>query len=1143
MDKNAIKKYAVWARTELITRVSQRAEKYDITAEADANASSVNGVLLSDAEKKQRKALIEQVKQKGFDQVMEEVAYTWFNRFIALRFMEVNGYLPSHVRVFTDDNNNFKPQILTEAIHLELDGLDMDKVYEMKNANENDELYKYLIITQCNELSKVLPGMFQKISDYTELLFPDNILREGSVVEQMISQIAEKDWDVTDGGQIEILGWLYQFYISEKHEAVVDPLHGKVVNKDEIPAATALFTTDWVVRYIIDNSVGRYWIERNPDSNLKNELEFFVTPMDEIIPSVDKTIAPEDLTVLDPSMGSAHFGVYAFDVLMKIYLEYGVSERDAAASIVEKNLFGLDIDDRSAQIAYFAIMMKARQYDRRFFTRGIQPNFYSIQESNNIDMNAVEYFVDGKEELRKGIDSIIHDFEDAKEYGSIIQVKPVNFDALFNRFSEIEEDINISKDVALNQLKPLVNIAKVMSDKYAVVATNPPYLNKYDPKLKKYVNDIYKDFSGDLFSIFIYRNFGFCNEGGYSGFMTPFVWMFIKQYESLREYIIRNKSISTLIQFEYSAFEEATVPICSFVLKNSNALESGYYFKLSDFTGGMEIQKEKTLQALANKKCGYYYETSKNDFLIIPGLPIAYWVNDGVKKSFSNMKLGEIAEPRMGLTTGNNDKYLRFWHEVNVNDIGFQEDRKSAQESKKRWFPYDKGGSYRRWYGNQEYIVDWYNDGFELQHTLHPDGKRIWAHNFNLEYNFKKHITWNDITSGDISFRSFDKGFLFDSSAAVAFVSDDIYDYLMGYLNTNYIKYISKILNPTIHFKLGDFANIPFCIFEKEAIASIAKRCIKISKEDWDSFETSWNYKRNPLINGDKISEAYYLWEKRCNDRRIDLKKHEEEINAIVNTNMGLDSEISSKVDENSIALYIPNVRKDIAYFISYAVGCMFGRYSLDVEGLVYAGGLWDSSNYISFQPDKDAIIPICDDEYFGDDITALFIRFVETVYGKETLEENLTFIANALEGNGSARDVIRNYFQNDFYGDHLRIYQKRPIYWLFDSGKKNGFKCLMYMHRYQPDTLARIRTDYVHEQQARYRTAIEETENRLLSAEGSDKVKLSKKLKHLKEQDEEIHTYEEKIHHLADQMIPIDLDDGVKVNYAKFEDVLAKIK
>ena len=1148
MDKNAIKKYAVWARNELIERVSQKADQYEVSADADPNADSAHGVLLTADEKKQRAALIKQVKEKGQDQVMEEVAYTWFNRFSALRFMEVNNYLPSRIRVFTDENRKFKPEILAEAIHLDLDGLDMEKVYALKDANDDDALFKYLIITQCNALSGVLPGMFQKIADYTELLFPDNLLREGSVIERMISDIPEKDWNVEKGGQIEIIGWLYQYYISEKHDKVVDPLHGKVVAKNEIPAATQLFTTDWVVRYIIDNSVGRYWIERNPNSNLKNELEYFVVPKDGVIPTVNEKITPEKLTVFDPCMGSAHFGVYAFDVLMKIYTEYGYTEREAVASIVQNNLFGLDIDERAVQLASFAIMMKAMQYDKRFLKRDVQPHFYEIKESNHVNSFTIDYFTNGNDKLKKDIQSIIEETWDAKEYGSIIQIKPIDFGALFARFEEIEGDVNLYKDMALDTLLPLVREAKILSDKYAVVATNPPYLNKFDAKLKKYIVDNYADYKGDLFSVFVYRNFGFCEENGYSGFMTPMVWMFIKTYEPLRNYVLKNKTITTLIQFEYSAFEEATVPICSFVIKNRRAEnnESGEYFRLSDFTGGMEVQRKKTIEALANRNCGYYYEISQNSFEVIPGIPIDYWISPGFLKMFDLKRLNDFANARIGLVPGNNDHYLRLWHEVDFGKIGFLMTREDAIDSGKKWFPYNKAGNYRRWYGNLEYVVDWQNDGYEMQHKLSPDGKRIWAHNFNLDYIFCEHIGWNDITSSVISFRLYQQGFLFDSSSNAAFVyNDNEMVPILGYLNSAVVRNLTPLINPTIHFKPGDFYSIPYKKDDNHKVDTNVKQCLSLEKHDWDAFETSWDFQKNPLIHGTHtIKEAFTLWQAECDARFYQLKANEEELNRIFIDIYGLQDELTPEEDEKDVTVRKADLERDIRSFVSYAVGCMMGRYSLDVDGLAYAGGEWDSSKYKTFIPDKDAIIPITDDEYFTDDIVGRFVEFVRTVYGADTLEENLQFIADALDEKGStSREKIRNYFLNDFYKDHLKTYQKRPIYWLFDSGKKNGFKCLVYMHRYQPDTIARIRTDYVHEQQARYRTVISGLERQINGASTSERVRLNKQLKKLRDQAEETRLYEEKIHHLADQMISIDLDDGVKHNYAIFQDVLAKIK
>lgn len=1143
MDKNAIKKYAIWARNELIERVSQKADQYDISADADPNADSAHGVVLTKDEKTQRAALIAQVKEKGMDQVMEEVAYTWFNRFSALRFMEVNNYLPSRIRVFTDAEGNFKPEILTEAIHLELDGLDMEKVYALKDANDDDTLYKYLIITQCNALSGILPGMFQKISDYTELLFPDNLLREGSVIDRMISDIPESDWNVSEGGQVEIIGWLYQYYISEKHDKVVDPLHGKVVAKNEVPAATQLFTTDWVVRYIVDNSVGRYWIERNPDSNLKNELEYFVTPKDGFIQTVDEKITPEQLTVFDPCMGSAHFGVYAFDVLEKIYTEYGYTEREAAASIVQHNLFGLDIDERAAQLASFAIMMKAMQYDKRFLKRGIQPHFYEIKESNYVDQFTVEYFANGNAKLKHDIQSVINDLKDAKEYGSIIQIAPVDFDALLARFDEIENDIDLRKNAAIKTLLPLVREAKILSGKYAVVATNPPYLNKFDAKLKKYIVDNYADYKGDLFSVFIYRNFEFCEKNGYSGFMTPMVWMFIQTYEQLRLYILNYKSIKTLIQFEYSAYEEATVPICTFVLQNGRISTKGYYFKLSDFTGGMEIQRKKFLEAQENKNCGYYFESDLLNFHRINHSPISFWATENIYKAYENPSLDEVALPRHGLATSDNNRFLRIWFEVDINKTSLQ--KRCLYE--KKWFPMNKGGAFRKWYGNLEWVINYENDGKEIKEyaiSIYKCSSRTIQ---NTQFYFKESLTWSALTSGGFSVRWSDKGALFGSGGYSAFVVPELEKYILALMNNKVNSVFIKIVSPTLNYEVGHIKTIPVCVDEKEHqhVNELTDECIKLSKKDWDSFETSWDFQKHPLIRNTRtIREAFSEWEDECDNRFTHLKTNEEELNRIFIDIYGLQDELSPEEEDKDVTVRKVDLGRDIRSFISYAVGCIFGRYSLDVDGLAYAGGEWDDSKYRTFIPDKDAIIPITDDEYFTDDIVGRFVEFVRTVYGDDTLEENLKFIADALDEKGAtSREVIRNYFLNDFYKDHCKTYQKRPIYWLFDSGKKNGFKCLIYMHRYQPDTIARIRTDYVHEQQARYRTAISGLERQINGASTSERVRLNKQLEKLKDQAEETRLYEEKIHHLADQMISIDLDDGVKHNYAIFQDVLAKIK
>lgn len=1180
MDKNAIKKFAVWARTELIARVSLKSVEYGITEDniEDANADSVGGKVLTANEKKQRQALIAEINDKGYKQVMEEVAYTWFNRFSALRFMEVNGYLPSHVRVFTDEENNFKPQIITEAIHLDLDGLDMEKVYELKDAEKSEELYKYLLTVQCNALNKILPGMFQKIADYTELLLPDNLLRKGSVIQQMIELIPEDDWK----DAVQIIGWLYQYYNSEKKDDVFAALKKNVkITKENIPAATQLFTPDWIVRYMVENSLGRLWLEGHPDVKeqlLPTEEEqsayaagnrdpgdtkwHYYLEEAEQEPEVQIQLAeirkeyaaltPDQLKVIDPCSGSGHILAYMFDVLMKIYESYGYTTREAVASIVENNLYGLDIDDRAAQLAYFAVMMKARQYDRRFFNRGIQPHVYAIVESNHVDKFAVDYFCNGDMKLTAAMDTIIKELHDAKEYGSILTVTPQDWSVLYDRFAEITEDINMSRDTALRELLPLVQVAEALAQKYETVVTNPPYMGmrNMNDKLNDFIKEKYADYKADFFSSFVIHSSEMTKKNGFCGFFTPYVWMFIQSYENMRNYLYNQATIETLIQFEYSAFEEATVPVCTFAFRNDYVKRKGCYLRLVDFRGGMEVQRQKSLEAILNHKCGFYYEQSTDDFSKIPGSPVAYWVNENVAKAFDTGKtLSSVARTRQGLASSDNNRFLKLWWEPSFVKIGFgMKNAEIAKQSRRKWFPCNKGGEFRKWYGNNVYVVNWENDGKEMLEyaaKLYGSPTRTIK---NIAYYFQGGMTWGTITSGKLSMRHSPVGFIPEHAGGMIPLLHwgEKEEYLLGMMNSNTAMLFLSFLSPTLRFTEGPVGLVPI-LYDKRYcgnIAHIVKNCESDSILDWDSFETSWDFRHHPLLRKvPTIAEAFEQWQAECDNRFNQLKANEEELNRIFIDIYGLQDELTPEVEDKDVTVRKADLGRDIRSFISYAVGCMFGRYSLDVDGLTYAGGEWDASKYVSFDVDKDNIIPICDDEYFEDDIVGLFVEFVKTVYGVDNLDENLKFIADALGGKGQSKEVIRNYFLNDFYKDHCKIYQKRPIYWLFDSGKKNGFKALTYMHRYQPDTIARIRTDYVHEQQARYRIAITDLEQRIANASTGERVKLNKKLTALQAQDAEIRTYEEKIHHLADQMISIDLDDGVKKNYAIFQDVLAKIK
>ena len=1157
MNKSAIQKFAIWARTELIAQVSQKAYQYGITEEGygEADAVTVSGHALSSEEAKQRRELVAQIRQKGYTQVMEEVAYTWFNRFIALRFMEVNNYLPSHIRVFSDSTGAFKPEILSDALHLDLPGLDKDKVAAYIENNQTDDLYRYLLLTQCNALNEALPRMFEKMGGYTELLFPNNILKADSVLGRMVTDIPEEDW--TD--QVQIIGWLYQYYNSELKDDTFALLKKNVkITKERIPSATQLFTPDWIVRYMVENSLGRLWIEGHPDDELKSGWKYYLDEAEqepEVQAQIDKihaeyaTLKPQDIKVIDPCMGSGHILVYAFDVLIQIYKKYGVSERDAAQSILQNNLYGLDIDDRAAQLAYFAVMMKARQYDRRIFSRGIQPHVYAIAESNDIDAYTRDYFANNDPKLKAALNSIINDLRDAKEYGSILTVAPVDFAALYARVEEVQNDISLHREAALATILPLILVAEVMAQQYDVVVTNPPYMgsSNMDARLSEFVKKHYPDSKSDLFAVFIERCGQMTGKNRYQAMITQHAWMFLSSFEKLRAKLLLKDTVN-MAHLGPRAFEEIggeVVQTTSFVLRRSHIQGyQGTYCRLIEPT--TQLGKEEMFLAGENR-----YTAQQSNFSKIPGSPVAYWVSEKMISAMGKSAIYEVSYSPSQNITGNNERFLRKHWELAQSKFG-----------KDSWIFYAKGGEFRRWWGNLIEIVNWtpearhiyqYGDGTHASQIIKSD---FW---------YKTGITWGIIAQ--TSFRVLPKYATFDKQGSSIFVKDEL-DYLkiLGFLNTKVAQQMLNTYNTTLALQVRDVRNLPY---DKRLITPVAddiellvQELINCSKIDWDSYETSWDFQRHPLLRPiSRLSDAYTTWKDECEQRFLQLKANEEELNRIFIDIYGLHDELTPEVADRDVTVhrifdtkddvpesmqgssYVRTKRDEIVSLLSYAVGCMFGRYSVDVDGLAYAGGEWESSKYSTIIPDKDNIIPICDDDYFDDDITGRFVKWVETVYGSDTLEENLKFIADALRGKGTPREVIRSYFLNDFYADHCKTYQKRPIYWLFDSGKKNGFKALIYMHRYQSDLLARMRTDYVHEQQERYRTQLAHLADALEHAFGSERVKLTKQQKKLQDQSLEIQKYEEKIHHLADQNISIDLDDGVKHNYALFADVLAKIK
>ena len=1197
MNKTAIRKFAEWAREKLIDDIKYKAGTVGITENGIAEKLSQSTsdtyfydvgtkdyTKISGVEIKQRDALVKAIQtkersyksyQEAFVNVIEEVAYTWFNRLIAIRFMEVNDYLPSGVRVLSSENKAKKePDLVTTPFDtdLEFTSYEQDKIIQLKDENKLDELFRMLFIKQCNKLHDILPELFEKTDDYSELLLTISFTDPEGIIHHLINDIEDVDFRINDemytddgkikaDGQVEIIGWLYQYYISKKHDEIVNIYKG-TVKKADIPAATQLFTTGWVVRYMVDNSLGRYWIERNPQSKLAEKLEFFVTPKNGEIQYVDEKINPTDLTFFDPCMGSGHILVYAFDVLMEIYREVGYSDRDAALSIVENNLFGMDIDKRAYQLAYFAVMMKARSYNRRALTKGISNNLAVVEESNFINKFACNGLTTDSEQNKIG-EYLVEIYKDAQEIGTLQTVEKKDYKGFIDYLNWIwnnADNIDIFSTTWLNDTLPkmlqLAKQAEIMSNKYAVVCTNPPYMNKLEGQLKKFVVDNYKAYSGDLFSVFIYRNFDYCKVDGYSAFMTPFVWLFIKTYEALRTYIIDTKAITTLVQMEYSAFEEATVPICSFVLKNGKATEKALCFRLSDFKGGMTVQKKKVLEAIANKKCGYLYEADQLNFLKISGCPIAYWLSDNVFLSFDLETISRYISPRIGLVTGDTDRFLRLWFEVDIKKILWNcKNNLEAKKSQMKWFPYQKGGAYRKWYGNNEYIINWENDGWECKNDNYS-GTRVKSHNYNGDYAFKRAITWTKISSGKFACRYVPNGFMFDDAGPICTVDEDNLPYTLTLLNSKVGNFYLSILSPTMNFLPGHINAIPIdmnTIKKNNDCVELENTVIDVSKKEWDSFETSWDFQKHPLSSYavDKVSMSFEIWTKECDERFNLLKANEEELNHIFIDIYGLQDELTPEVEDKDVTVRKADLQRDIKSLLSYAVGCMFGRYSLDTEGIAYAGGEWDNSKYDTFIPDADNCIPITDEEYFEDDIVGLFCAWLKKVYGEDTLEENLDFIANALGNKGkTSREVIRNYFLTDFIKDHIKTYQKRPIYWLFDSGKQNGFKALVYMHRWNADTIGNVRVEYLHRIQRVYEKEITRMQEIIDNSHDNKEISNATKRKEkLQKQIKETKDYDAKIAHLALSRIDINLDDGVKVNYEKVQtadgkkmQILAKI-
>ncbi|BAN75035.1 BREX-1 system adenine-specific DNA-methyltransferase PglX [Lacticaseibacillus casei] len=1175
MDKKAINKFAVEARRELITDISLRLRNLGITesgiaAKEERSTSQIEfygpdvpPVIGEDI--KRRQALVNRLTAMAKDKSLkdaikdltEEVAYTWFNRIIAIRFMEVNGYLPSGVRVLSSETHRNEPDILRDAFDAEdaLGGYTPDERNLIRKAQETelpkdmDSAYAMLFTKQANALHKNLPELFEKTDDFMQLLFTPNYNQ--SVIKNLVTMISEEDFDVSKEGQVEIIGWLYQYYNSEPHDQVVN-INGGPVKTSDIPAATQLFTTDWVVRYMIDNSLGKLYLEHYPNSPIKDDLKYLLPGP---IERTDKPLDLADLKVLDDAMGSGHILVYAFDLLIKMYDEQGYSNREAAAMILAHNLYGLEIDKRAYQLAYFALMMKARQYNRRILRKPIQHHLNVFENMQEIPEDVFAE-LKGNSETIADIRDLIQTFKEGKLLGSIMHFEK-NYDLVAIRQAIDTLPENTGLDVfgihqAKKALGQMVSIASVLQTKFDVVATNPPYLNRMNGDLKKFVKKYYKPYSGDLFSVFIWKNINMTKQNGYAAFMTPFVWMFIKTYESLRRNILENQQISSLIQMEYSAFEEATVPINTFVVRNSQSHNfTGTYLKLSDFKGGMEIQRQYVKKAIEDPSVSYVYRTNQTNFEKIPGSPVAYWVPENVFEKFQNSpSISDFLFAGVGIQTGNNLRFLRRWYEVSFQNIKFNAcDAIDFARASKKWAPISKGGPYRKWFGNLEYVINWENNGNEIKQHLGASKQKAIVP--NEQFYFHSGFTWSDITSGKFSMRLLLPGMLFESNALSAFSKQkNISDrYLMGFANSTVGNYLLSILNPTIHMKSGYFLNLPVSRSAQEPnITEKVRQNIVLCHVDWNLDERSWGFKWDLLVSciaehnrNWTVEAAFNQWKREAEDRFNQLKSNEEELNRIFIDLYGLQDELSPEEDDKEVSVRKADLTRDIKAFISYFIGCVFGRYSIDTPGLAFAGGSWDSTKYETFKPSADDFILLTDEDYFGDsrDIINRFKEFLTTTFGEEHLAENMKFIANALGKRGSTpEEQIRSYIRDDFYKkDHLSTYQKRPIYWELNSGRNGGFVGLMYLHRYNTGTMAMIRTKYLHPLQEAYKQRLEQLQNFAeKEKETRQKNAYKKQISKLTKQMTELVKYDEQLQHVANLNIDLDLDDGVLVNHEKLQ-------
>ena len=1218
MNKTAIKNFAIWARNKLIADVSYDARLIGITEDGIAkplpqsfggtqffDIGTAEPYSISGEAVRQRDKLIEVIQQKekdtdyktAYQYVIEEVAYTWFNRLIAIRFMEVNDYLPSHIRVLSSESGKLEPDLVTTPFDAELPftAEEEAQIFQLKQDNKLDEVFRILFLKQCNALNEILPALFEKTKNYTELLLSLSVIDQDGVIYHLIHDIPEDDFNIERGGQVEIIGWLYQYYNTEP-KAAAFAKNGKIT-KEEIPAVTQLFTPDWIVRYMVENSLGRLWVEGHPECGLKENWKYYLEEAQQE-PEVQVKLAeirkeyaalnPEDIKLIDPCMGSGHILVYAFDVLMQIYESAGYSQRDAAKSILEHNIYGLDIDDRAYQLAYFAVMMKARQYNRRILNGENSCHVYAIQESNSINRAHLKYFGAGMDDIEKNaakmqLEGLLDTLTDAKEYGSILNVESYNWDLLRQFVAAEDTDGQISMDSVgvedtAEQLNRLIDIGETMAQKYWVTCTNPPYAGTGDlnSKLNSYIKKHYADSKSDMYAVFIERCVLFTNAVGFQAMITQHSWMFQSTFKKLREKIL-TKSIINMVHLGARAFDEIAgevVQTTSFILRGK--LVENYIAKFSrllKYAG--EAEKEKHFLLGEDE-----YSAIPSKFLTLPDMQIAYWVSSKVIDLLSSEDcIANYGSALSGLSTSDNERFLRIWEEVAYNNISFNYDScESTLDGRYKWVPHNKGGSFRRWYGNRDYVVNWRNDGEEIKiavvnNPTDPDTTSWSRRIFNWNKFFKQGISWSDVATGKLACRFIPAGAIFNATGPTFFANDRNNEkYLLALFNSNVFQEFLNLVCPGLHYNTGPISKLPVIFAKQEIITAYAESNIEMSQKDWDSFETSWDFKKHPLLrNVSTISEAFTQWQAECEERFNQLKANEEELNRIFIDIYGLQDELTPEVEDKDVTVRKADLQRDIKSLLSYAVGCMFGRYSTYKDGLLFAGEPYSLQAFVDkmnerpgtisaeelerayrnegivvdemFFPDADNVIPITDEEYLDDDIVSRLCAWLKAVYGADTLEANLDYIAKALGNKGStSREIIRNYFLNDFFKDHCQTYSvtgsgKRPIYWLFDSGKQNGFKALVYLHRYTSDTIGNLRIDYLHKMQRVYESEINRMQDMMDHSENAREVAAASKRKDkLAKQLKECREYDEKISHLALSRIELDLDDGVKVNYRKLQ-------